>query len=125
MARDRSRSPRPEVYTMYHGTSREAAERIEREGFQPSETGMLGPGVYVSRDIEKAMKYGPVVLEVTVEVGRVKRIDRQGHPMQNSWAQAGYDTAWVPPRCGMVPSGKEEDCVLDPERITVVGRARG
>ncbi|CAE7230418.1 unnamed protein product [Symbiodinium natans] len=110
---------------MYHGTSPEAAARIEKEGFQPSEVGMLGPGIYVSRDIEKAMKYGQVVREVAVKVGRVKRIDRQGHPLQKRWAQNGYDTAWVPPRCGMVPSGKEEDCVLDPARLTVVRRAWG
>mmetsp|Transcript_29075 Transcript_29075/g.60780 ORF Transcript_29075/g.60780 Transcript_29075/m.60780 type:complete len:129 (-) Transcript_29075:83-469(-) len=68
-------------------------------------------------------KYGPVVLEVADQVGRVKRIDRQGHPFQKHWSQNGYDTAWVPRGCGMVRSGREEDCVLDPERLMVLGRA--
>jgi len=56
---------------------------------------------------------------------RLKRIDRQGHPQQKSWHEAGYDTAWVPPRCGMVASGLEENCVSDPSRITVIDRAQG
>ena len=71
------------------------------------------------------MAYGPVVFEVSVDVGRVKRIDRQGHPLQKAWSLHGYDTAWVPPHCGMVPSGREEDCVFDPERVTVVRRVHG
>ena len=40
--------------TMYHGTTREAADQIERSGFRPSTCGTLGPGVYASRDIKKA-----------------------------------------------------------------------
>ena len=108
---------------MFHGTDASAARSIEQSGFRPSTDGMLGRGVYVSRDVEKARAYGSVVLRVSVRVGTVKRIDRQGHPQQKSWHAAGYDTAWVPAGCGMVPSGKEEDCVYDPARITVLGRA--
>eukprot|EP00435_Cladocopium_sp_Y103_P072943 s265_g41.t2 len=122
VTRERSRSPNPKKYTMYHGTNTEAAKEIEANGFQPSGNGMLGSGVYASRDIRKAMAYGPVVFEVSVDVGRVKRIDRQGHPLQKAWSLHGYDTAWVPPHCGMVGSGMEEDCVFDPERVTVVRR---
>ena len=36
----------------------------------------------------------------------------------------GYDTAWVPPHCGMVPSGLEEDCVYDTKRIVVLRRVQ-
>lgn len=108
------------AYTMYHGTSAVAAVQIRREGFRPSSGGMLGAGVYVSRDVQKARNYGPVVLTCRVWIGKVKRIDRQGHPLQKSWHSAGYDTAWVPPNCGMVPSGLEEDCVFDPSRIEVL-----
>ena len=108
---------------MFHGTDASAARSIEQGGFRPSTGGMLGRGVYVSRDVEKAKAYGSVVLRVSVRVGRVKRIDHQGHPQQKSWHAAGYDTAWVPAACGMVPSGMEEDCVYDPARITVLGRA--
>ena len=39
-------------------------------------------------------------------------------PLQKNWHDHGYDTAWVPR--GINPSGMEEDCVWDPERIEVV-----
>ena len=61
---------------MYHGTTRQNADSIEKEGFRPSTGGMLGSGVYLSRDITKAETYGQVVFECLVDVGRVKRIDR-------------------------------------------------
>ncbi len=57
-----------------------------------------------------------VVLRVKVNVGKVKKIDRQGHPLQRTWLDHGYDTAWCPPNCGMVSSGLEEDCVWDPNQ---------
>uniref|UniRef100_I3K191 Grass carp reovirus (GCRV)-induced gene 2p n=1 Tax=Oreochromis niloticus TaxID=8128 RepID=I3K191_ORENI len=121
------------VYTMYHGTSIANARLIIANGFQQSQGGMLGKGVYVSRDKKKAERYplnnsptDRVVLELRVSVGRVKRIDKDNHPMQYTWSTQGYDTAWVPPNCGMkaVPSGLEEDCVFDPKRVTVVGPAK-
>uniref|UniRef100_A0A8C2KDS8 Grass carp reovirus (GCRV)-induced gene 2g n=1 Tax=Cyprinus carpio TaxID=7962 RepID=A0A8C2KDS8_CYPCA len=89
------------VYIMYHGTS-----------IQASADGMLERGVYLSRDLKKA------IVRVKVNVGRVKKIDKQGHPLQKTWHDHGYDTAWCPPKCGMVSSGLEEDCVWDPKRIT-------
>ncbi|XP_022048237.2 uncharacterized protein LOC110950129 [Acanthochromis polyacanthus] len=121
------------VYTMYHGTSVANARLIIANGFQQSQKGMLGKGVYVSRDKKKADRYplnnnrsDRVNLELRVRVGRVKRIDKDNHPMQYTWSAQGYDTAWVPPNCGMVavPSGLEEDCVFDPKRVEVVGIAR-
>ncbi len=71
-----------QVYIMYHGTSREAAEIIKRSGFKQSSGGMLGRGVYLSRDLQKASRYPlnlpenqRVVLRVRVNVGKVKKID--------------------------------------------------
>ncbi|MGH0168641.1 UNVERIFIED_CONTAM: hypothetical protein FKN15_019959 [Acipenser sinensis] len=113
---------------MYHGTTKEAAESIKRCGFRQSdERSMLGRGVYVSQDFNKASRY-PLnhpdkerrVLKLSVDVGKVKKIDRQGHPMQKTWHDHGYDSAWVPPGCGMVKSGLEEDCIWDPDRIKVM-----
>ncbi|XP_077105913.1 uncharacterized protein LOC143764333 [Ranitomeya variabilis] len=118
------------IYVMYHGTTYSAAKDIIICGFQQSEYGMLGPGVYVSRDINKALRYplydksDQVVLKLRVSVGRVKKINYKGHPLQITWHEHGYDTAWVPPYCGMVDSGLEEDCVWDPRRIKVVGIAK-
>ncbi|KAK2827290.1 hypothetical protein Q7C36_018216 [Tachysurus vachellii] len=45
------------VYRMYHGTSRQAAEQIMKTGFKQSAGGMLGRGVYLSRDLNKASRY--------------------------------------------------------------------
>jgi hypothetical protein len=110
---------------MFHGTSPSAAAAIERTGFQVSEDGMLGRGVYLSKDYKKARAYGSVVLKVSVDYGFVARIDRQGHPMQKTWSSHGYHSAWVPANCGMVRSGLEENCIADPRRIQVLGRATG
>ena len=55
------------VYVMYHGTpSLENAALIEQRGFKASTGGLLGPGIYVSRDVEKARQYGQggVIFEV-------------------------------------------------------------
>jgi len=109
------------VYDMYHGTSPEAARNIRQNGFRRSADGMLGAGVYLSRDLRKAQAYGTTILRCKVSVGKVKCINHQGHPLQKSWHQHGYDTAWVPPNCGMVGSGLEEDCIYDPKRIRIVG----
>ncbi|XP_071184880.1 uncharacterized protein [Salvelinus alpinus] len=115
------------TYVMYHGTAKQAAEKIRASGFRPSPSGMLGRGVYLSRDLQKASRYPlelpenqRVVIRVKVNVGKVKRIDRQDHPLRTTWHENGYDTAWVPPKCGMVKSGLEEDCVWDPKRVTVL-----
>ncbi|XP_071402669.1 grass carp reovirus (GCRV)-induced gene 2e [Centroberyx affinis] len=119
------------VYIMYHGTSKHSAALIQAHGFKRSADGMLGPGVYLSRDLDKASRYPleldeskRVVIKVKVNVGKVITINRQGHPRQQTWHDYRYgevyDTAWVPPNCGMVKSGLEENCVWDPDRITVL-----
>jgi len=122
------------TYVMYHGTDPQAAEQIERYGFLRSKDGMLGPGVYLSRDIMKAAHYplhvpalqqhGRVIFECLVQVGKVKRIDCKGHALQKTWSILGYDTAWVPPNCGVTPSGLEEDCVAQPSRIRILRRVK-
>ncbi|XP_047436714.1 uncharacterized protein LOC125005409 [Mugil cephalus] len=114
------------TYVMYHGTTSANAQKILASGFQRSADGMLGPGVYLSRDLQKASRY-PIdhpendraVIRVLVNVGKVIAINRQYHPHQKNWHDYGYDTAWVPPNCGMVKSGLEEDCVWDPKRIQI------
>ncbi|XP_066566476.1 GCRV-induced gene 2o [Amia ocellicauda] len=116
-------------YTMFHGTSISLATTIINQGFQRSRDGLLGEGVYISRNIDKAKCYplstdrkDKVVFKLKVRVGKVKKIDCDNHPMQKSWHQNGYDCAWVPPKSKIssIKSGREEDCVWDPKRITVV-----
>ncbi|CAH2320161.1 hypothetical protein XELAEV_18035501mg [Pelobates cultripes] len=114
------------LYTMFHGTTLEAAQKIIAHGFQQSTDGLLGKGVYVSRDQKKAERYPlgdqryQVILKLRVNVGKVKKIDHQGHPLRKMWYKE-YDTAWVPKWCGIVASGLEEDCVRNPNRIKVIG----
>ena len=43
---------------MYHGTTYENGQSIIKNGFNPSSGGMLGQGVYLSADIEKAKRHG-------------------------------------------------------------------
>ncbi|XP_069470380.1 uncharacterized protein [Ambystoma mexicanum] len=117
-------------YIMYHGTHKANARAIISSGFQRSSDGLLGPGVYVSRDVNKALCYprnvnddDRVVFKLRVRVGKVKKIDCNNHPLQKRWHQSGYDTAWVPPQSSIttIITGREEDCVWDPKRISVVG----
>lgn len=117
------------VYTMYHGTYLANAKAIISHGFQASKDGLLGRGVYVSRNIDKAKCYPlktdknkAVVFKLKVRVGKVKKIDSDNSALQKQWHQNGYDSAWIPPNCGMtaIKSGREEDCVWDPARIEVV-----
>jgi hypothetical protein len=63
---------------MYHGTILESTALIEQKGFRASDGGLLGPGVYMSRNMQKAQQYrgsGGVILEVLVRVGRVCHIN--------------------------------------------------
>ena len=108
-----------QLVTMYHGTSEANAQAIERSGFRPSADGMLGPGVYCTRDINKAKQYGDVVLILLAKVGRVHVIS---HATQRGkgWQTGPFDSAWVKP--GVQQSG-EEDCIKDPARIQVIARA--
>ena len=108
----------------YHGTHISAAKAILRgrppfikSGFSPSSDGMLGPGVYMSTDIEKARDYAHgVILKLHVRCKTTIVIDRQGHPWQESW-QNEFDSAFVPAHCGMVSANKTETCVKDPGQI--------
>ena len=56
--------------TMYHGTSQSNARSIVANGFRPSTGGMLGAGVYVTADPEKAKRYGNTLITVEVKTGK-------------------------------------------------------
>lgn len=115
---------------MYHGTTWENARKIQAEGFIPSFDGMLSRVVYLSRDFKKAYRY-PInrttqktaVLKVCARLGKVKRIDYPGHPLQKTWHHYGYDTAWVPPNCEIGASWSY-DPWIHPFFITVFNEAK-
>jgi len=118
------------IYVMYHGTSSlETAALIGQNGLKASSGGLLGPGVYVSRNIQKAEQYRGkegVIFEVLIMVGGVCHIQDHLLPVpfgkklsasllqrmvpakdlvpdswshSSPWHDAGYDTAWVPNNC--------------------------
>jgi hypothetical protein len=110
---------------MFHGTSREAWRDIEQNGFRPSTDGGLGAGVYVTRDVGKAENYRPsggVIIKLRVNLGRGIVIDSQGHDLQKSWQHGGFDSAFAP--AGAI-GVREENCVADANRITVLGLEKG
>eukprot|EP01043_Picozoa_sp_COSAG02_P007882 COSAG02_NODE_243_length_27457_cov_16.852328_21_plen_1110_part_00 len=130
-ARGEKAERRKPVRVGYHGTTQQVAKQIIRYGFKRSTGGMLGPGVYWSDDIQKTLRYplhsnpaDRVTLLLHVRPGKTKKVNLQNHPLQQTWHDHGYDTAWVPPNNTMVGSGLSEDCTWDPTRIKVVGVSR-
>eukprot|EP01051_Picozoa_sp_SAG22_P004629 SAG22_NODE_253_length_13622_cov_15.026471_6_plen_231_part_00 len=113
-----------------------------------SNTGLqaLGPGVYVSQEFDKAVRYaegstapelpgslagmesmldsepddrtlGGCVLELRANLGRVYQVDGQDAALRTKWAKHGYDSAYAP--AGAI--GKmSEICIHDARRIHVV-----
>ena len=109
---------------LYHGTSWENAQKILRDGFEPSERGSLGRGVYLAPNREKAERYARnenwhgssrgAVLEVTVRLppNKVKHVDRD----DKSWAREGYEACRAQ-RTRV--SHQPEYCVADPKKVRV------
>ena len=117
---DRGRSIGGRTFTMFHGTSWRSWQQIRRHGFSG-----LGAGVYLTRSERKAESYKTargVIIKVRVELGETITIGRQGHPLQKTWQHAGFDSAFAP--AGAIGI-REENCVLDPTRITILGLAQG
>jgi hypothetical protein len=83
---------------LYHGTSKQNAKSIEHGGFRQSTSSKLalGHGVYVTRNLAKAVFYGPVVLVLRVRLGTTRTITGQKDPMRTTWHEHGYDSAYAP-----------------------------
>ena len=114
--------PKEAPTTFYHGTPvLENVLAIQRVGFDVRRSGtnagqMLGPGVYVTTSLEKAMNYaseGGAVFRLEVDLGRCARLVPQSSLC--SW-QTDYDSAWAPR--GLIGK-REENCVRDPSRVCV------
>ena len=121
----------PQITEFYHGTSVEAAMSIQATGFDVSRTGsnagaMLGPGLYVTTTLQKALNYasqghrphGGAVLKLKVNLGNCYTV-KHNDPDMSTWQQRGYDSAWS----GDGVNGKrEEHCIKDPRppRVQIV-----
>ena len=103
----------------WHGTGYEFAKSIKKNGFIVSIDGLLGKGVYVSRDITKAMEFAknkpkPTLLKLKVING--KMININDHPeYQKSW-HSKFDIAYIPANS---ITRREEYCIKDPKMITI------
>lgn len=128
---EKAKGLRPD--TFYHGTSIEAALRIQVTGFDVSRAGtnagaLLGPGIYCTTTLEKAMDYakgkpaGGIIFELRVDLGRCKTLAANDDLMK-TWQQHGYDSAWAPQ--GANNQNLAENCIKDPANITIVRAISG
>ena len=123
--------PPPRITEFYHGTSVEAAMSIQANGFDVSRSGsnagaMLGPGLYVTTTLQKAIVYatgqlpdgrqmshrphGGAVFKLKVDLGNCYTVE-QNDPYMSTWQQKGYDSAWS---ADGVNGKREEHCIKDP-----------
>ena len=111
---------------LYHATNLKAALLIQDGGFRVDLSGSnagarLGPGVYCTATLQKAMQYckgphGGIVFELHVDLGRCKTL-QINDPMMTTWQQNGYDSAWAPPDAG--GSDLEENCIKNAGRVSI------
>lgn len=87
-----------ETTFLWHGTALVSAERIVRDRFQPSTTGLLGPGIYLG-DLSKARNYvrgtdtaWGVLLHVEAALGRVG----DAREIADYATTTAYDTLHLP-----------------------------
>lgn len=123
----------PKGRYLFHGTSPEAADSIQRDGFQvgaPERNGSsAGSGVYLTRDPDEAATFGPEVL--AVHLGKTK-IDRDAYydamnERISSKTDISADTAMkrVLRRSGAHAFTDPDDphtIVVDPQHLKVHGR---
>ena len=131
-----------QVVRMYHGTSNTAAKQIQAHGFDRSNSGRFGEGLYLTHLVEHAQCYGAAVLAVDVDVGRVLNIinsklteEEYGalyvglHDWDANWRSEGYDSVyWKGLQEEMSDDSGiygDELCVYDLRRVAVVGVAFG
>ena len=118
------RAQGPQVF--YHATNLEAALLIQTGGFRVDLSGSnagarLGPGVYCTVTLQKAMQYcrgphGGIVFELQVDLGKCKKLEPDD-PLMSTWQQNGYDSAWAPADSGGI--GLEENCIKDPGKVRI------
>ena len=117
-------------YIMYHGTTKMAAVSILLRGFQRSQEGLLGPGIYCTRDIRKAHNYGSTILKLVVDVGAIYPVLHLDDPLRTEWKEHGFDSAFAAENSHLkmfqVKNGCfEEFCVWSPRKVRVHKISKG
>jgi hypothetical protein len=117
--------------SLYHATNLTAALKIQEGGFRvPKGTSeqkagaLLGPGVYCTATLQKAIHYchgkaGGIIFQLAVDLGNCKKLE-ENDPLMKTWQDHGYDSAWAPEGAGgRGGKGLEENCVKDPAQIKI------
>ena len=107
---------------MYHATKASNVKSILTNGFRESTQGMLGPGLYVSRDIDKTRAYGGVCFKLLVYTGKTTLVTKPDS--SGSW-RSEYDSAYLPPNNNVVTSKREETCLKSVNQARILGIAYG
>ena len=111
-----------QIFVMYHATKSHNVASILKNGLKPSTGGLLGPGIYVSRDINKTRAYGGVCFKLLVYTGKTVTVDAADN--QGSW-RSSFDSAYLPPNNRVVKSRREETCVKSSDQVKILGIAYG
>ena len=111
---------RHKFYVMYHATPADNVESILANGFCELTGGMLGPGLYVSRDIDKTRYYSDVCFKLLVYTGKTKMLSAVDKSV--SW-RSEFDSAYIPPNNNVVTSGREETCLKSAKQARILGIA--
>jgi hypothetical protein len=83
--KDKTESSVPAV--LYHGTSKEAAERIMRRGFKPKITNgqLYGSGVYLAPNREDTAQFGDAIIEVHANLRNPYELDMDKYSSVEEW----------------------------------------
>lgn len=110
---------------LYHGTSKENGRRISQGGFNCSQSGMLGKGIYFAEKNKaqgfaetassRGLGSGYCLIKCRVSLGRCAYLQKDDPCGQ--WRNC-YDSAHVP---RTRESSKEEWCVKSDSQVTILG----
>ena len=107
---------------LYHGTSWIRAQKIERDGFVESSTGLLGPGIYLARE-DKARRFAEDVdRHGSAQGGLVECLVTVYNPKYASsndtgWRKQGHDACRADHTTG---SRHMEWCIRDRSQVEVI-----
>jgi hypothetical protein len=118
--------PGPQTVKFYHGTTLPSALQIAQNGFIPSESGCLGPGVYVARQ-DKAERFARLRAEETgQDGGLIELLVTYYNPKfvlynDYSWREEGYDACRSERTSA---STNIEWCIRSPSQIRILNVTR-
>mmetsp|Transcript_15344 Transcript_15344/g.1371 ORF Transcript_15344/g.1371 Transcript_15344/m.1371 type:complete len:108 (+) Transcript_15344:52-375(+) len=102
---------------LYHGTSKENARKILRDGFKVGKSNylLLGEGIYFTKHLEKSKSYGDTILVCIVDKGNCLVIERDDDDeyTRKNWHYK-YDSAFLPCDNRFTKKNFSELCIKSP-----------